>query len=311
MVTRRHATTLALALALATLLGAACQNKQEIRSAQQSIYDADFAIVYSEVLAATRELYPNLDDDAQRGVISTAWHQVQFSTGQDDPRTVQQRDQALGIGQGGNRLQGRDSTANKRLFIRFDVYISGGRPWRVRVVGKASEWEPGNAVPSELRGAATPHWLPGRTDGLTVAIYRRLKKYAKLSEQPLPAHEEEAPPDLAPYGPIAVPAAEAAAAIVKAIETRDAAALRGLLDAEVVWSLGAPGDADTALAMWQAAPETLAELARQLKAGCRADGDAKVSCPPAVSETPGYLGWRVTLEVRGAAWKLTAFVQGD
>jgi hypothetical protein len=314
MVTRRHAITLALALVALVAAAAGCQNKHEIRTAKQSVYDADFAIVYSEVLAATSELYPNLDDNPTEGVVSTAWHQVRFSTGADDPRSVQQRDRALGVdqtGATGNPFAGRTSTANKRLFIRFDVYITGGRPWRVRVVGKASEWEPGNAVPSELRGAATPHWLPGRIDGLTVAIYRRLKKYAKLSEQPLPEIVEEAPPDLAPYGPIPVPAAEVAAAIVKAVETRDVETLRALVDDEVVWSLGAPGSADAALAMWQAAPETLAALATQLRGGCRAESDVKVSCPPAATETPGYVGWRATLEVRGAAWKLTSFVEGD
>ena len=42
--------------------------------------------------------------------------------------------------------------AYKRLFIRFDIAVTGGRPWRVRVEGKASEWDPGNAQPTELRG---------------------------------------------------------------------------------------------------------------------------------------------------------------
>ena len=53
----------------------------------------------------------------------------------------------------------------------------GGKPWRVRVTGEASEWELG-AVPVTLRGADEPHWLQGRTDALRVAIYRRLKAYA-------------------------------------------------------------------------------------------------------------------------------------
>lgn len=290
-----------------------CTSKKEIKTAQQSVYDADFAVVYSEALAAVRELYPNLDDDPVRGVIATAWHQVQYSNDADDPRTVQQRDKAMGYDStsGGNVFNQRQSSLNKRTFIRFDVYVSGGRPWRVRVVGKASEWEPGNAVPSELKGAAIPHWLPGRTDALVVAIYRRLKRYAKHVEGPIVEEVVEAPPDLAPYGPIPEPAARAAAGIVEAIETRDNDALRALVDDQVVWSLGAAGDADTAMAMWNADPASLATLAKTLRAGCRADGDARVTCPPAVSETPGYVGWRVTLEPRGAGWKLTAFVEGD
>ena len=60
--------------------------------------------------------------------------------------------------------------AYKRFFIRFDVGVIGGRPWRVKVVGHASEWEPGNAMPTELHGPARPHWLEGRTDALTVAV---------------------------------------------------------------------------------------------------------------------------------------------
>src|SRR5688500_18981805 len=93
----------------------------------------------------------------------------------EDRRGMQQRDRAV-------TQQGAGAVASnsmcRRMFIRFDVTVTGGRPWRVRVTGKASEWEPGNAIPSELRGAATPHWLPGRRDSLMVAIYKRLAQYA-------------------------------------------------------------------------------------------------------------------------------------
>lgn len=304
---RSQRITLALVVAVAAALG--CTSKKEIRAAKSSAYDADFAIVFSEALAAVRELYPELEDDAAKGAIRTAWHQVQFSTGQDDPRSIQQRDRQTanaGVFSGGPQF--------KRVFIRFDVTVTGGRPWRVRVSGKASEWEPGNAQPTELRGAAAPSWLAGRRDALIVAIHRRLKKYAvTVEEEPEPVAEDETPAvDPTTFGTIPDGAVATATAIVKAVESRNLPALREKLADDVVWSFGAAGDADTALAMWQADPEAMAALARVLRAGCRADEAGKlVTCPPEATESPGYLGWRATLEPRGEAWLLTAFVQGD
>ena len=49
--------------------------------------------------------------------------------------------------------------------------------------------------------------------------------------------------------------------------------------------------------MWQADPETLDALVTVLRAGCRT-ADAVVTCPPEATESPGYLGWRATLEER-------------
>ena len=310
---------------LALLAGAAaCSNKKEVRTAKASVYDADFAIVYSEVVAAVRELYPHgLTEDPSTGVIKTQWHQVQYSTGggADDAAGVQPRD-PTNPSAGGTNLGTAPGGTYKRLFIRFDVTVTGGRPWRVRIVGKASEWDPGNAQPTELRGAATPHWLPGRRDGLYVAIYRRLKSYAIQLEEEQP-EEPVATEEIDPrqFGDIPAGAAETAADLVEAIEARDMKTLRAAIADDVVWSLGAAGDAETALAMWQADPAALESLSMILYAGCRIsrspDGSRTavdpniVTCPPAVTEEPGYLGWRATLELDGDRWRLTAFVQGD
>src|ERR1043165_3905034 len=68
--------------------------------------------------------------------------------------------------------------AYKRYFVRFDVSVAGGRPWRVKVVGHASEWEPGAAMPTELKGPARPPWLEGRLDAPTLAIFKRVKQFA-------------------------------------------------------------------------------------------------------------------------------------
>jgi hypothetical protein len=297
------------ALAVLSLL-AACTGKKEIRAAKSSAYDADFAIVYSQTLDAVRDLYPSLDDNPATGTIHTAWHQVQFSNNADDPRQVQRQNQ---IGGDPNAMRPGGSIY-KRHFIRFDVAVTGGRPWRVRVVARASEWEPGNALPTELRGAATPAWLPGRRDALIVSIYRRLRQYAIPVQEPKVAVVEDDTPavDRAVFGEVPAAAAEAAAAIVTAVETRDAKALRAQLAADVVYSLGAAGDADTAMVLWQADAEALSTLGKVLRAGCRHDGaTGAVTCPPDATETPGYVGWRAVLEERGGAWKLTAFVRGD
>lgn len=309
MVISSHRITRVAAL-LAIALLAACTNKAELRAAKVSIYDADFAIVYSEVVAAVRELYPTLDDDPATGLVATAWHEVKYNNTGDDPRD-QDPAGVGGAGTGGGATFASDrSSMMRRTFIRFDVTVRGGRPWKVRVRGKASERKPGDALPIELRGAAAPHWLAGRTDALQLAIYRRLKKFA-IQVEPEVLEDEPVVVDLTVFGPIPEGAAKAAAAIVAAVETREPAALRAVLDDEVVWSLGATGDADTALAMWQADPEILTALVGVLQAGCREAGAGKVACPPAATESPGYLEWRATLELRGESWKLTSFVKGD
>jgi hypothetical protein len=300
-------------LLVAVLALAACPSSQEIRTAKTSAYDADFAIVYSETLEAVRDLYPNLEDNPSTGVIRTAWHQVQYVGSNDDTPTSSDPRTGAGAGTaGGGGFTAPASALNTKLFIRFDVVVAGGRPWRVRVAAKAQEWDAGNAEPTELKGAATPHWLGGRRDALIVAIYRRLKNYAvHIEEEEAPVEEAVAPDvDQDALGPIPAPARKVATAIVQAVETRDITTLRKHLADDVLWSFGAEGSAETALVMWQADPEALDALAAVLRAGCR-EASGLVTCPPEATEQPDYLGWRATLEERGGAWKLTAFVQGD
>jgi hypothetical protein len=303
-----HRITRALALCLLTWL-AACTSKQEIRTARSSAYDTDFAVVFSEVLAVMRQLYPNLDEDPASGTIKTAWHQVQFSSAADDPRSQQQQQTALGASAQDNPFATRPGQAYKRVFIRFDVTVAGGRPWKVRVRGQASEWTPGDALPTELKGAAIPHWLPGRTDGLVVAIHRRLRKHAvAVQEAPAaptgPAYEVAA----SEFGGVPEGAAAVMAAIVQAVEVRDLGALRGHVDDAVEWSLGGDGDAVTALAMWQADTEALPALVGVLRGGCAEDAGA-VLCPPEAA-LPAYGGWRARLAPRAGGWKLVSFVRG-
>jgi hypothetical protein len=315
----RHRITFAFVVGLAT---AACANHAELKSAQTSVYDIDFAIVYTEAMSAVQKLYPNFSEDATKGVIQTSWHQVSYANtaGDDASTNGSYMGNPMGNGMPGSNpvsgstaLQRGNSTQSltQKYFVRFDVSIVGGRPWRIHVKGHAAEWVPGNAIPSEMHGANVPHWLQGRTDELTLAIYDRLKMYAHPGKPEEIEKKDDAPPvDTSLFGKIPDDAVKAAAAIETAVERRDYDALRANVADDVTWSLGADPGIDVALATWQADPSALDALVGAMKAGCGGD-DKKVVCPAAAA-ADGYRGWRATLEPRGKVWKLAAFVKlGD
>jgi len=299
----------------AALVATACGSKKDVEHAKHSVYDADFAIVYSAALDGTRELYPTLNDNPGPGKISTAWHQVSYANNQDDL----QNQRTLAQSQGYNPGMGASPAASmagsptrlayKRYFIRFDVSVTGGRPWRVKVIGHASEWEPGAALPSELRGAARPSWLDGRTEALQVSIYKKIKKYAKpMKEEPKPNPEEELPhTDPSSFAGVPPAAGKRLAAIKDALSRRDYASLRPLLDENVVWSLGGGTGADAALATWQADPATFEAMQAVITAGCAAVGDKKVTCPAGEPKLGTY---QLVIEQR-SDWKVTSFVRAE
>lgn len=299
-----------LVLVSSLVMSAACgSSKKEANQARHSVYDTDFAVVYSAAVETVRSLYPAFDEDPTTGIIKTSWHQVKYSDpGADDPKTTQVADRASGVGNaspiGAGGLGSDPSLARKLKFIRFDVTVTGGRPWRIRVKSAASQMEPGNALPTELNGLAAPHWLAGRTDALVVAIHRRLKKYAvNVPDEPKPVEVIEA---ITVGGDIDDGARTAAAEVMRALHKRDYAALRRQVAADVVWSRGAAPGADVALAMWQADPTTLTALEGAIKAGCGADGEA-VSCPAA----PAPDAARARFAPRNGAWKLVEFLERD
>jgi hypothetical protein len=291
------------------LASSGCMSKKEVNEARRSVYDTDFAVVYGATVEAVRSLYPSFEEDPTVGIIKTSWHQVKYTDpGADDPKSTQTRDRAAGVGTASpnsGALGYSPSLARKINFIRFDIAVVGGRPWRVRVIGRASQMEPGNALPTELRGASAPHWLGGRTDAMVVAIHRRLKKYAQIRpDDPPPA--AEVIEDVVIGGELDDGARTAAAEIVRALRKRDYAALRAQVAADVVWSLGAAPGVDVAMAMWQADPTVLAALEAAIEGGCGAVG-TDVSCPAAPA--PGKLHARFA--ARGTAWKLVAFVEAE
>jgi len=288
---------------------AACGNKKDIRAAKSSAYDTDFAVIYSAALDATRELYPNLDENPRSGAIKTAWHQVAFAN--TDSEMANQRTMAAGQGLQ-NPSQGGVPTrlAHKRRFIRFDVMVAGGRPWRVKVVGHASEWDPGMAQPTELQGAARPHWLDGRIDALQLAIYKRVKKFAIPMKEEAPIERpEDQIPKTDPTSIKGVPpgAAVVLAKLRDAVSRREYPTIRALLADDVLWSLGGEPGADTAMAMWQADPELLDVMVRFIAGGC-AGTDKRISCP---GGEPTLGAFQLVLEARPEGWRVTSFVKHE
>jgi hypothetical protein len=303
------------------VLAIGCGSKKELKNAKSSVYDTDFAIVYNAAVEATRELYPGLSDNPGPGIVKTGWHKVPYASNEDD--LANQRTVAMGNGNyvggagggtaGQNMMQGVDTRLNfKQYFVRFDVSVVGGRPWRVKVVGSASVWEPGNALPTDLKGPARPHWVEGRQDALTLAIYKRIKKYAipmrKQEDDPKPEEPKIEKTDPKLFVNVPPTAAVALAKLRDALVQRNYDALRAELADDIVWSLGGSPGADTAMAMWQADSEALEAMQRVIAKGC-ASSDKKVICPPGAEPVPG--AYSLVLEMRGDAWKVTSFVKAE
>ncbi len=303
-------------IVIAATLGGGCGSKKDVEHAKHSLYDTDFAVVYSAVLDATRELYPNLDDNPGAGAVRTSWHQVSYASNNDDLS----QGKTLSTGSTGGALSNSPGTAAagmptrlayKRFFIRFDVVVAGGRPWRVKVTGHASEWEPGAALPNELRGAAKPSWLDGRTDALNLAIYKRIRGFAvPMKELPPEVKPEDLTPKTDPKAFANLPpdAAKRLAILKDAVAHREYGQLRAQVFDDVAWSLGGAPGADTALAMWQADPEALDAMVKAITSGCASLDPKKVLCPGAA---PAAGQWQLVLELRGTDWKISSFVKAE
>jgi hypothetical protein len=312
----------ALAGALSGAVACGASDK-EIRKASTSGYDADFAIVYSETLAVVTELYPRLDENPSAGWIKTAWHQIRINQSGEthEAQGVGMSESGTPIGTtaedrpgtgatGGGGVFGQTRTMGTLYFVRFRVYVLGGRPWRVRIEGEAAEYEPG-MKPAPLKGAEVPPWLKGRVDALQVAVYRRLKKHAVKLDKDTKRYErrptpKRPPPKLASYGDIPTPAAVRVHALRAALRAGDFDAVRTFLIEDFVWSAGGQPSADQALIMWRADPTIPSALVMALEGGCGTDGD-EVACPAAAAS--GAL--RATFKRDGAEWKLASFVAAE
>lgn len=299
-------------MAAIAVAGTGCgASAREARSARSVAYDADYALVYNQVVAAVAAEYPDfLAENAVQGEIRTPWFPVGLAR---EPGAS-----------AGASSRGGVASAPERFYVRFDISVTGPRPWRVHVRGQASSWELGAPRPEVIEGPEEPPWLQGRIDGLQIAIHRRLARHA-IAGEPDPDPDEDPAPRTAPE-PAAAPvpahladlpagAARAALAIQRAARAGDVDALARLVHDEVVWSPGAPPDARTALGVWRADPGVLAHLAAAISAGCGAapadrSAGQRVVCPAAAAE-PGFAGYRAELTpASGGAqggWKLAAF----
>jgi hypothetical protein len=307
---QRHRITFLAAIIWAT---GCATHKTEVETAKKSLYDAEFTVVYTAALEATRESYPNIQDAPGRGAIKTGYHQVSSANNQEDMTNPRGLANAPGINPGMAGAPGTASSgmptrlAFKRFYIQFDISVVGGRPWRLKVVGHAYEWEPGAALPTELHGTSRPAWLESRTDALVYAIYDRIKKYAVPMPENTATADEVKHADPAAFGAVPPDAGKELAAIKDVLDARDYAGLRPHLADDVVWSLGGGSGPDGAMALWQADPEPLDAMAKALAAGC--GGDAKkVTCPAAA---PAAGSFQLRLEPRGASWRIASFVKTE
>jgi hypothetical protein len=104
-------------------------------------------------------------------------------------------------------------------------------------------------------------------------------------------------------------AAKRLAQLKDSLAKRDYTTLRSQLADDCRWSVGGEPDANTAMAMWQADPDTFESMGKLISAGaCGADGDKRVQCPSA-APPPGT--YQLTLELRGDSWKVVAFVKAE
>jgi hypothetical protein len=300
-------------LVLVALAAIACgcgASDAELRKAQTSGYRADFAVVYSEALAATRDLYPQLVEDARTGTIQTGWHPVR-GTSDADSGTATSGAGATQTGAGGGQSLTRAGAGGTLYLVRFTVRVVGGKPWRVRVEGESGKLTIGDSMlPVPLRGAEVPPWLAGREKKLRLAIHKRLESYAVPLKYR--SSEDRPPPpalDTGKWSGLPAGADKVVAEVERAATTRDVGALRRHMVDDFVWSLGSEPSAEMAVVTWQADPSRLAELARALEGGCAAV-EGELVCP-SVAAAGDFTGYRVGFARRGDAWKMTYFVEGE
>lgn len=317
--TIRNTTRLAGVCLTAVLLVSCAASKKEVRRARTSGYKADFAIVYSSVLETVRRHYPSYVENATQGVIRTAWHPIRIQhEGTTDGSSTQQQD----MNQAANPIRatvGGSTLRRKRYFIRFDIYVLGGKPWRVRIDGYASEWELG-AVPTVLTGANIPSWLKGRVNALYVEIYNKLARYAVRLKHSVvssgPKRRIVAPPkpiDLKKFGRIPVAAARAVYDVLAAAKSRDFKALRKHMAAEFTWNLGATPSATAAIVTWQADSRVLERLIAVIEAGCHnaPRPQRRVLCPLDDADTTKTGNYAASFGLVAGQWKMTSFAAQD
>jgi len=286
--------------------------QEEIHSAKHSVYDTDFAVVYSAALQATREAYASVDDYPGTGTIKTAWHQVSYANNQDDLSNQRTVAQSQGLSSGSTSQSQAAAgmptrLAYKRQFVRFDITIAGGGRGGSRW-SAAPPSGSGQCDADELRGMARPAWLDGRTEALQVAIYRKMKRYALPMKEEVEIKTGPVMPTTDPSTFKDIPP-EAASRSPRSRMRSDVATIRRSAGCSPMTWCGASrrtgcrhGDGDVAGRSGDARP-----MARAIAAGCGAV-EKRVACPVGA---PVAGAWQLLLEPRPTVWKVASFVKAE
>ena len=266
------------------------------------VYDADFAIVYNAALDVDAQ--PLSEPERQprsRHASRPRGTRSSTRTTQDDrhgePADARERAgrQREWRPRRARSLPGMPTRlAYKRYFIRFDVRVVGGRPWRVKV--DRPRVRVGSRAPrcrSSCTAMARPHWLAGPHRG---ARGRDLPQHQAVREAGQGRGAGTSPSRTTCRRPTprrSRPCPAAAAKVLaddrgyprrSATTTRCAAQLAD----DIVWSLGGGTGADVAMATWQADPGAFDAMADAIAAGCAADGDKKAVCPAGAPKAGTY-----------------------
>ncbi len=186
----------AMLVGLATLAVApACVSRSEaVHEAKNSAYDAKYRLVFRLTSEVVREQYAKGAEFAlEKALIKTAWHPIQLlekeaprNPGYEPPQVTQGAEPGPGSPTTSERRSQQNWERNRRAFkqkkntryfVRFDVRLSGGGPWRIDVQGHGSEWEAG-MTPRPFKADEMPPWVAQRADSLRLAIHQRLQQYA-------------------------------------------------------------------------------------------------------------------------------------
>ena len=150
----------AVALALSVGCAGCAASDKDVHEARTSGYSTDFAIVYSEALTVVTKLYPHLVENASAGTIRTKWHPIRIRDNEQESQGGVVGDRTNPAETGApEQSSGAFRTTRlgaKNYYIRFDVAVVGGNPWRIKVEGHASVHEVGGGVPTRLTGAEKP-----------------------------------------------------------------------------------------------------------------------------------------------------------
>ena len=290
-------------LCCAVLL-AGCLGKKEVERARRVAYQTDFARVWQVVSDETRRRYTPpemLVEDATTGELETSWIKVALD---DDDRLRTTTAQ----GSAEARIQAGEGSG--AILLRIRIKVTGGPPWSVVVDGKGARWVPNlvEIIPYARNGADEPAIIQARIDGLTVAIYRKLEKYAVEVKGNAPATKKAM--DTAKFGDVPPAAAKLVGAVQAAARKRELEAIRPLLAPDFVWSEGAEGSADGALALWGADPSALSQLSTLLEKGCgHHPAEKVVTCPAASPPDGSGVGPRAGFRLVGNEWQFVFFLR--